>query len=72
MFRWRIYLITSLVLAPPIAGLWLHAWHIGVGLKWLEPEADLLVIASLSVGASALLALLVTRSIAGSQAHQEL
>ena len=66
MFRWRIYLITSLVLAPPIAGLWLQAWHIGVGLKWLEPEADFLVIASLSVGVSALLALFVTRSLTGS------
>lgn len=66
MFRWRIYLVATAVLAPPIAGLWLHAWYIGVGLTWLEPETDLLVIVSLSVGASALLALFITRSIAGS------
>jgi len=66
MFRWRIYLVTIAALALPISGFWVHAWYIGVGLKWLEPETDLLVIVSLSVGASALLALFVTRSIARS------
>ena len=66
MFRWRIYLVTIVVLALPISRFWLHARHLGVGLKWLEPEADLLAIAALSVGASTLLALFVTRSIARS------
>jgi hypothetical protein len=66
MFRWRIYLVTIAALALLISGFWVHAWYIGVGLKRLEPETDLLVIASLSVGASALLALFVTRSIARS------
>ncbi|KQO74578.1 hypothetical protein ASF20_04885 [Methylobacterium sp. Leaf88] len=66
MFRWRIYLVTTAVLALPISGFWLHAWHIGAGLNWLEPDVDLLVIAALSVGASAFLAFSVTRSIARS------
>ena len=66
MSRWRIYLVTIAALALPISGFWLHAWYIGVGLKWLEPETDLLLIVSLSFGAGAPLALFVTRSIARS------
>jgi hypothetical protein len=66
MFRVRIYLVAMVVLALPLGGLWLHAWDIAVGLKWLEPEPNMLAIAALSVGVSALLALLVTRSLARS------
>lgn len=66
MFRWRIYLVAMVVLAFPLGGLWLHAWYIGVGLKWLELEPDMLAIAALSLGSSAFLALLITGMIARS------
>lgn len=66
MFSWRIYLFTTAALALPFSGLWLHAWHIGVGLKWLEPEPDMLAITALSIAASALLAAFVTKTVARS------
>jgi len=64
MFRWRIYLFTVGAFALPLGGLWLHAWHVGVGLKWLKPEPDILAIAVLSVGASALFAAYAAKAVA--------
>lgn len=69
MFRWHFYIVYTVTmagLALPISVLWLHAWHVGAGLKWLEPEPDMLAITVLSIGASALLAVLVTKAAARS------
>ena len=62
MFRWRFYLITTAAFALPFSGLWLNAWHISVGLRWLEPEPDMLLISALSIAASAFLAALVMKA----------
>ena len=62
MFRWRTYLVATAALALPLSGLWLHAWHIAVGLDWLESEPNVLAIAALSIGVSGFLAILLTKA----------
>lgn len=55
MVIWRLQLFASAALAVPIGGLWLHLWQIGRGLKWLEPEPNLLAIAAMSIAISGFL-----------------
>ena len=56
MVTWRLYLFSMAAFVVPLSGFWLHLWQVGGGLKWLEPEPDLLAIMAISIAVSAFLA----------------
>jgi len=62
MSAWRLYFVAMVALAVPVGGLWIQLWQVCATLKWLEPEPDVLALATLSIGVSGALALLVTRA----------